>query len=424
MFTNILRRIILGKKEKFLFQSYHESLIQFGKIENEIGVYIHIPFCKSICPFCPYNKIIYHKEMAILYKEALLKEFALYEDKLKFRNITSIYIGGGTPTLLIDELKEVISFIREKFNFNGDIGIEIYPTEVNEEKLMKLKNMGVNLISLGVQTFNSNRLKLLGRNYNEEEIEKAITLIKSYNFKCIDIDIMTNLPGQTIEEIEYDIKKSYSYEIGQLSIYPLILFPMTNLKEHIKRNGLTRFGELKERKILKLIHSISEQYGYSRSSVWTYGKQADVRYTSVTRENFIGFGAGASSLFGNYFYLNTFNVQEYIKALNEGRLPINIVNIMSEKEKMIFWIFWRCYDGVISEKRFKQIFNKDMYQEFKLLFKLLRFFRMAEKEEDKLLLNEWGSFAYHFIEKQYSVYYLNNLWHNSMKEPWIEKLEL
>lgn len=144
----------------------------------------------------------------------------------------------------------------------------------------------------------------------------------------------------------------------------------------------------------------------------------------MTRESFIGFGAGASSHFGRYFYLNTFDVDAYIKTLNEGRKPINIVNLMTNREKMIFWIFWRCYDGVIDEERFKQLFHQDMYQEFKFLFKLFKLLGIAKNQAHKVTLTDFGRYAYHFVEKQYSIHYLNNVWKQSMTESWIKELRL
>ncbi|WP_432665594.1 coproporphyrinogen-III oxidase family protein [Wukongibacter baidiensis] len=424
MITDLLRRTILGKKDRFTFKSYEEGLIDFNDINSGIGVYIHIPFCKSICPYCPYNKIVYKREKAESYKYGLIKELTLYKEKLGNKKISSIYIGGGTPTLLISELKEVIEFIEVNYEFKGDIGIEIHPNEVTDILLSKLREMNINLISLGVQTFNEEKLRFLGRGYGEDEIDRALSLIKKYNFKCVDVDIMTNIPGQSIDDIRYDLEKVYSYEIDQLSIYPLIVFPLTKLSRVIKEKKLSRFNELEERKILNLIDEISKSHGYERSSIWTYGKNHGNRYTSVTRESFIGFGAGASSHFGNYFYLNTFNVDEYIKALNDNRLPINIVNLMTEREKMIFWIFWRCYDGAIDEERFKALFHKDMKKEFRLLFNSLKLLGMTMKQGNNLVLTDLGRFAYHFVEKQYSIHYLNNVWQRSMGEPWIQSLRI
>ncbi len=424
MITDLLRRMILRKKEKFVFKGYKEGLIDFNNIDDEIGIYIHIPFCKSICPYCPFNKIVYDKGKAQRYKQALMNELTLYKEYFKHKKITSVYIGGGTPTLLISELEEIIEYIKASYGFNGDIGIEIHPTEVSDTLLRRIKTLGINLISLGIQTFDDETLKFLGRCYGESEIDKALSLIEKYNFKCLDVDIMTNLPGQAVEDIKNDLKKVYSYKIDQLSIYPLIVFPMTNLSKAIKEKNLSRYNELREGKILKMIDEISKEHGYTRTSVWTYGKDDKNRYTSVTREKFVGFGAGASSHFGNYFYLNTFNVDEYIKALQEDKKPINIVNLMTEREKMIFWIFWRCYDGVIDEHRFNQLFNKDMKKEFKLLFTSMKLLGMAKNDGSKVVLTDFGRYIYHFVEKQYSIHYLNKLWEESMEQSWIEEISI
>ncbi|MBI6875116.1 coproporphyrinogen-III oxidase family protein [Clostridium aciditolerans] len=424
MITDFFRRVILGKRDKFKFVGYKEGIIDFTSIDNECGIYIHVPFCKSICPYCPYNKEIYEKNKAKEYSKALLKELTIYKNSLVDKKITSIYIGGGSPALLSLELKEVIDFIKNNFNFTGDIGIEIYPSQVNKNLLQNLKEMEINMISLGVQTFNDDKLKFLGRCYSSEDVQEAITLIKSFNFKCLDIDIMTNIPGQTIDDIVYDLKTAYSYDIDQISIYPLIVFPMTSMDRIIREKGLSRFSELEEKRILQIIDEISIQHNYKRSSIWTYGKDMDNRYTSVTRESFIGIGAGASSLFSNYFYLNTFNVNEYINSLNKDSLPINIVNIMTEREKMIFWLFWRCYDGVIGENRFYELFNRDMKNEFRLLFTALKILKMIRSEGNKVILTDLGRFAYHYVEKQYSIHYLDKLWQSSMQQPWIKELNL
>lgn len=424
MITDLLRRVILGKRDKFKFVRYKKKMIDFSSIDKECGIYIHIPFCKSICPYCPYNKEMYEKNKAKEYSRALLKELTIYKNSLIDKKITSVYIGGGSPALLSSELKEIIDFIKNNFNFTGDIGIEIYPSQVNKNLLQNLKEMEINMISLGVQTFNNDKLKFLGRCYSNEDVQKAITLIKSFNFKCLDIDIMTNIPGQTIDDIVYDLKTVYSYDIDQVSIYPLIVFPMTSMDRIIREKGLSRFSELGEKRILQIIDEISTQHNYKRSSIWTYGKDMDNRYTSVTRESFIGIGAGASSLFNNYFYLNTFNVNEYINSLNKGSLPVNIVNIMTEREKMIFWLFWRCYDGVIDENRFYELFNKDMKNEFRLLFTALKILKMIKLEGNKVILTDLGRFAYHYVEKQYSIHYLDKLWQSSMLQPWIKELNL
>ncbi len=424
MITDILRKIILRRKDKFLFKSYREGMVDFDSIESNLGLYVHIPFCRSLCQYCPYNKTVYERDKAYEYKQALISELDLYKDRLKNKNITSVYIGGGTPTLLTDELKEVLELIKTEFHFSGDIGIEVHPAEADRKLFDTLQEIGVNLISMGIQTFNDRALKFLGRGYVSRDAEKALALVKEYGFKCVDADIMTNLPGQTMEDIKYDIRKAYSYGIDQLSVYPLIIFPMTKMGRAIRENGLSRFSNLYENKILRTIDDISAESGYKRSSVWTYGKDGGNRYTSVTRESFIGLGAGASSLIDGYFYLNTFNVDGYIKRLGERKLPINLVNRMSDRDKMMFWIFWRCYDGEIDGSRFTKLFKGDMKKEFPLLFTMLKLLGMAKEQGGRFALTEWGRYAYHLVEKQYSVGYLNDLWQASMEQPWIKEIRL
>ena len=424
MIPAILRRVILGKRQGFRFTRYQQDKIDFHRVEDGIGLYIHIPFCKSLCPYCPYNKVLYNKEQSMAYKEALIGELKLYQKKIGNKEISSIYIGGGTPTVFTQELGEVLGYIRENYIFRGDVGIEVHPREVSHELMGSLSALGVNLISLGVQTFKEEHLKFLGRSYNEALVDQAVEIIKQYSFDCLDIDIMTNIPGQTLEDIQYDVKKAYAYDIDQLSIYPLIVFPMTPLYKAIREKKLTRFSEIEERKILQIIDEVSNAAGYGRNTVWTYGKMDKKNYTSVTRESFIGLGAGATSLFDQYFYLNTFDVEAYIKSIEQERLPINLVNEMADREKMIFWLFWRCYEGEIDKERFRQLFQVEMEKEFSWLFRLLKWTGMAQLRESRWILTEWGSYVYHLIEKRYSIHYLNHMWESCMAQPWIEELYL
>lgn len=423
MLTNILRQAIAQKKEPFLFQPYRQQ-VDFTAIPDSVGLYIHIPFCQSLCPYCPYNKTLYDKDLAGQYKNSLLRELGLLQEHLSKKLITSIYIGGGTPTLMLPELAEVLAWIRTHLTFSGDVGIEVYPTGLDQEKFVLLQEMGVNLISLGVQTFNDEHLRFLGRRYRGSEARAAVELVKKAGFDCVDVDIMFNLPNQAVSLMAEDIRTCYSEGIEQLSIYPLIIFPMTNLQQKIKGDRMHTFNSLQEYGLLKRIEEISTEWGYEKTSVWTYGKKGSKRYTSVTRESFVGIGAGASSLFGSYFYLNTFEVEEYIRRLGEGHLPINLVNTMSEREKMVFWLFWRCYETAIDTKRFAELFGRDLRKEFPLLTKFLQCSGLARQNGRMLELTRMGTYLYHLVEKQYSLTYLNDMWDACMKTPWPEKIAL
>ncbi|MDR3600159.1 MAG: coproporphyrinogen III oxidase family protein, partial [Desulfosporosinus sp.] len=142
------------------------------------------------------------------------------------------------------------------------------------------------------------------------------------------------------------------------------------------------------------------------------------------RERFLGLGASATSLYSMYFYLNTFDVEEYIKAIENGRKPISLVNHMNDREQQVFWLFWRCYDMSISRKRFSELFGKSLNKEFRSMVSGLKILGLAKEQGGDLRLTQLGSFCYHFVEKQYSLRYLNNLWDASRQEPWPKRLEL
>ncbi|KUK54886.1 MAG: Oxygen-independent coproporphyrinogen III oxidase [Atribacteria bacterium 34_868] len=167
MKTNIAakigRRFFIGRKQNFTFLK--RNTIDIPSLKK-IDLYIHIPFCKNGCPYCPYNRIGYNKDLVQPYLHAVLCEIDFYFKKYGKVEIPSVYIGGGTPTNLIEELDIIIHSLREKFFIAGDICIETSPADLNENIVKKLKNMGVDLISIGVQSFNDEYLKILGRKYN------------------------------------------------------------------------------------------------------------------------------------------------------------------------------------------------------------------------------------------------------------------
>lgn len=424
MLTEALRLMIARKRNKYVFEQFKAADVDFFLLPSELGLYIHIPFCRSLCPFCPYNKTIYNKTLATRYSKALLKELALYRPILKGKQINSIYIGGGTPNLMLEEIDLLLQKMRNQFGFRGDVGMEIHPREATPSNLTAAKKAGINLISVGIQSFHSASLDFLERGYGLEDSHRAVASALDAGFDTVDVDIMYNIPGQSEAAIEEDLQTCLSYGVEQVSVYPLIVFPFTPLQEKIESSGAHRFNELEEYKIQKKLDRIAASHGYERTSIWTYGKKEAKRYTSVTRETFLGLGASATSLYDKYFYLNTFDVEEYIKALDSGRVPISLVNTMSSREKQVFWLFWRCYDTVISRQRFRSLFGASLDKKFPVLVAGLKTLRLARDHGEVLKLTGWGSFCYHFVEKQYSLKYLNSLWDFSMRNPWPKRLEL
>jgi coproporphyrinogen III oxidase-like Fe-S oxidoreductase len=203
MLTSMLRVIITRSLKPFVFESNYQNKPDFETLED-LGLYVHIPFFRSLCSFCPYCKEKYNKQWADSYKTALLKEIDIACENMKSKKqVTSLYFGGGTPALMIDSLKDIIEKLEEYFTITGGIGVELHPSDISDETLQKLKSAGATMVSIGIQSFNDDCLQKLGRS-SESFIEK-MRLVRNYCFDVVDVDLIFAIPGQTDKILAYDI---------------------------------------------------------------------------------------------------------------------------------------------------------------------------------------------------------------------------
>jgi len=419
--TNMLRNYFVGKDQKFIFEKVDIESFELPNIQ-ETNLYIHIPFCKSMCPYCPYNRVLYQEEMIGPYITALLKEIEIYAQKLGRVTISSVYIGGGTPTNAIDELEDVIDKIKTCFNVVGDIAIETTIADINEYNVQKLKSYGINMISIGVQSFDEKYLELLGRNYTSEMIKPALKLLKEANFDTVNIDLMFAFPGQSEKEIMDDLKKANEYGIEQITAYPLFTFPYSTIGEYLKINKIKMPKFFARRKFYKLIHDYFIDNGYEMTSVWSFKKNniQSKRYSSVTREDYIGFGAGAGSRFKSQFHFNTFTIAEYEKRLFEDKLPIAINMPISERLSRYYWLYWRLYDTQFSIEEFNRYSDWKM----KTLMKIFTILGFCHKDDKNIILNERGSFWIHLAQNYFVLNYINKVWSVMKEQPFPERIRI
>ncbi|NIA23216.1 MAG: radical SAM protein, partial [Proteobacteria bacterium] len=214
-----IRKHLVDEKQDFTFYSAKEKEIKLP-ISDKTDLYIHIPFCKSMCPYCPYNRIKYDKKKVDPYVKALLNEIEIYGKRMGRVRIGSVYIGGGTPTNLIDELAVILKKIKGTFAVEGNISLETSVYDITEYNVKMLKKMGVEQISIGVQSFDDRFLRFLGRNYNTSDIVPAINRVKSAKFKSLNIDLMFALPGQRLSDVIGDLEKAVELGIDQITVYP------------------------------------------------------------------------------------------------------------------------------------------------------------------------------------------------------------
>lgn len=330
-------------------------------LENNegMGLYVHIPFCTNICTYCDFSKMYYKKEWVDRYLEALKKEIQQYAIDIP---VTTIYIGGGTPSSLNEEQQERLLQIVKPYAGNAlEYTIEVNPESMTYEKLALFKAYGVNRLSIGVQTFNEVILKKIGRLHHNQEVFELISQAQEIGIKNISIDLMYNLPLQTKEDILKDLMIVETLPITHLSYYSLILEEHTVLyNEHFE--GM---DEQEEYTITEMIREKLEQFGFHRYEISNFEKDGHLSLHNCVywlNQHYYGFGLGAHGYLGNTRYNNTKQLSAYLN----GEF-LHTRETIDQKESMFeaLMLGLRLANG-ISLSLFKQRYQIDLltyYQE-------------------------------------------------------------
>ena len=260
--TKLLRRYLLGSDSRLVFEAI--DTVELPPIERA-GLYIHIPFCKNACPYCPYNKVPYDERLVETYVEALLVEIERYHARLGEMEVPSVYVGGGTPTNLIDELGTILDRIRDRFNVTGDICVETNPSDMGEDVVAKLSDIGVGLVSVGVQSFDDRYLQLIGRNYAASILDATIGSLLARGFRSVNLDLMFALPGQTVKEALSDLERAIASGADQVTLYPLFTFPYTAAGKHLKLTKVKMPNVFTRRRMYREIHRSCLASGSTRA---------------------------------------------------------------------------------------------------------------------------------------------------------------
>jgi len=414
MITNILRIFLTRSIKPFVLRSGQEGVP--GLDEKNLGLYIHIPFCKKICSFCPYYKVLYNKDLMEKYIAGLLKEIklvaALNENRAK---ITSVYFGGGSPALAINFLPEIMGRIRESFNISGNIGIELHPRDIDKDLIKNLKSIGFDMVSIGVQSFQEKCLHTLGRD-NIDNIKK-MRIAAEGGFEVMDIDLIFGIPGQIAEDIVRDFEIAANNGATQISAYPFIEFSYSDLKSGPAGRNI-------QKKMLEDLIDISQRKDFKRTSVWTFSKKGHGIYSSVTRDTYIGFGPGAASLTKNIFKINTFSVEEYIKCLSGGKLSTALTLKFNKRRRSLYWLFWSAYSLHLNRHSFRDLFNEELDSFFGFEIFIGKKLKLIREEEGGYEVTFRGAQLYHLIEQVYTHQYIDKTWKIALDDPWPEKIIL
>lgn len=417
---SILRPLFPGRHAAFTFTRPHEALP--APLEP-LNLYIHLPFCRRLCTFCPYLKQVHDPDVAAAYGGALLRELQAYRNIWGATPVRSVYFGGGTPSMTPELVETTLEWLARNFRLGGEVGVEVHPVDATPKILGRLRRAGVTMVSLGIQTFNDRLLALLGRGYDASRARTACAQVLGAGFETVDVDLIFALPEQSVREAVDDLVSACHLGADQVSSYPLICFGDTPLAAHLSAAGLRLPSWVMERRMLHALVSQAKDAGYQRTSIWSFNKPGANRYTTVTRETFVGIGAGASSRLGDLFQINTFDVSEYIKSTRTGN-PAALSIRMNEGDRMAYWLFWRCYDTAIDGDRFKTVFGRDVPGGLRAAAQMLRALGMLRQDGSAIQLTNRGAYLFHLVEKQYTHSYLEPLWAACRLEAWPGSVQL
>ena len=337
--------------------------------KKDLGIYIHIPFCKEKCYYCDFIsfKNIENKEKD--YLECLLKEIKSkkWNEINQKYEITTVYIGGGTPSYInCENIEKILNTIRMNINIdNAEITIEINPGTVDEEKLTTYKKLGVNRLSIGLQSSKNELLKEIGRIHTFEQFLDTYKLAKREGFNNINIDLMLGLPNQTIEDLKHSLEEVMKLDPNHISVYSLILEEGTKLYQLVENDELKIPDEETERQMYWYVKNKLELNGYNHYEISNFSKkgfESKHNMNCWNQEEYIGFGLAAHSYFENKRFSNIENLDKYISNIKEGKIEKNIqiheVQNDEDKKKEYMLLGLRKIEGV-SILKFKEKFGEN-----------------------------------------------------------------
>lgn len=341
---------------------------------DRFGIYVHIPFCISKCKYCDFISFACNNQKTEEYFEVLTREIESKKDCTN-KEITTIYIGGGTPSVPDSKyIVEIINSIKNTFKIakECEITIEVNPGTVTKEKLLDYKKAGVNRISIGLQSTSDRILKLLGRIHNYEQFIYTYNLAKDAGYNNINIDLMLGIPTQTESELVDSIEKIIKLNPNHISIYSLIVEENTEMQRLIDSNELELPEENIERKMYWKTKKILEKNGFKQYEISNFAKKGYESRHNLdcwNQEEYAGMGLAAHSYIDRKRFSNIDNIDEYIK--NKNNLNKNIVvNEIQKKEdqaKEYMMIGFRKIDGIsISEFERKLRINPLFYFRFEI----------------------------------------------------------
>ena len=414
--------------------STEESIKNSFKDKAKLGIYLHIPFCKSLCPACPYVRTLWNEELANNYLEALKTEIRMYGkllDGLGLK-VANIHAGGGTPSLLNpSQYGDILDTLNQCFEVDpkAGFGIEANPQDMTREKSFGFVGAGVKELSIGVQSFHKTGLKALGRTHSVEDSLEAIENAQKAGFNFINIDLMYMLPGQTVDDWIQDLEIAVEQDVDEITTYPLLITHFVPIYQRLKGSSLE--SQPSKRVFKRMFYKtfdVLEAAGYKPLELYGFSKNND-KYATVNLEMegpLLGFGCGAMGFTGSYEYQNTCSVREYIRSIMNGNLPIAGERNVDVIERAIRWVTSRLFVGKgFALRDFEAEFGGNFIEEigeFGKVLRILKFLGIIRSDGKCIELTKRGLFSSNLLTWSFVLHVPCEIAGKYIETPWPNKV--
>lgn len=366
-------------------------------MKKELGLYVHIPFCVKKCGYCDFLSWCGTSEEKETYVQALLKEIESYREFARGYRVSTVFVGGGTPSVLeAGQMERVLGKIQEVFELEKkpEITLEMNPGTVTEEKLQCYKENGVNRLSIGLQSVKNEKLEVLGRIHSYEEFLESYELARKAGFTNISVDLVSSIPGQKLEEWKEELAALSALSPEHISVYQLIIEAETPFYEKYAEHEELLPDEEESREIYLWTGSFLKEQGYEQYEISNYakpGKESRHNLKYWERGDYLGLGLGAASMVRNIRMSNTKDMKTYLERCGQPKTMREDVQFLEEARQMEEFMFLglRKTRGV-SRKEFRRIFGQEMDMVYeKALHKCLEN-GMLKEHKDRVYLSEEG----------------------------------
>ena len=337
--------------------------------DDKLGLYIHIPFCDRKCDYCDFVSYSMDEQAQHDFLDALCKEIDMYRTYCEKMVFNSIYIGGGTPSVVFDGfIYELTRKIYSTFHFEGDIEftIEVNPNSVTPKKIMEYIRSGVNRVSVGVQCLDNKILHNVGRIQSFENIDTTFALLRKMGIANVNADVMIGLPKQTLQSVKDTIKYLINQSVKHVSVYTLQVEENTPLYKRVNMGKVKPLGDEECIKMYETANKMLKKAGFVRYEVSnfaipTYESKHNFKYWKDV--DYLGLGVSAHSFLEDYRFSNTSYLDEYIQMINNGQYPIANKEFISDEERRTEYIMLslRLATGLNLDK-FRKKFKEDLLQ--------------------------------------------------------------